>query len=198
MRGFIRGMLLGLVAMITTDAQAFTEISMDVQTFVEPELFAVLPYEEDDYVGYAQTVRSHHAAVYDVVTEQHHHPFSFTPSPLGDAIRLTSFLLGEIYAAAEEQDVHDHIVAQMHTFSYRVLDLYALYCTAQADIKRQVDQRPEQANYLLGEMGHLRERIAVLLDRFSEEMGAYQNEYVSTVKVTLERIMRKTAFFLGA
>ncbi len=159
-----------------------------------------LPHEEAEYMTDVHIDRAHHAAFHDVVTEQDHNPFSLysvAPSPLDDALRLTSFLLGEIYAAAEIQDGHDHLTITLDKFSFRALDLYALYVAAQIDIKRQLDHMPEKTNYLLGEVGHLRERIAVLLDCFCDVVNQYQNDHVSTVKVTLERILRKTSFLLS-
>ncbi len=168
-------------------------ILLPVVNFAYPEWEMPTYAQHDTYEFISlQKGRSHHASTYDVVLQEEHHPFLFTPSPLGNALRLSSYLLGELYAAAEDGAIYDHVVEQLDRLSYRVLDLYALHHEAQKDVVHQLQIMPEKQGYLLPEVAHLQERIERLSSMFMHVMGSINNEYVSTIRVTLRRMSQKT------
>ncbi len=162
-----------------------------ISVYAQWELPNYTQQEQHEY-SFVMIDRSHHAALYDVVLEQEHHPFLFTPSPLGNAVRLASYLLGELYAAAEDSAIYEHVIEHLEGFSYRILDLYALYYQAHHDVIFQIQMTPEKQQYLLPEVGHLQERIDRIIQMFNHVIGSVQNEYTSLIQITCARMSKKT------
>ena len=157
---------------------------------------AQIPTSDQEYIFMA-THRSHTMDFYDAVLDQEHSPFLFTPCVLGNAMRLASYLVGEVHAATYDQTVYDHIVQTIEAFSYRVLDLYALYYQAYHEVLAQVTLTPEKQQYLFSEIAHLQERISKFSALFTELIGSAHNDYVQTIQVACRRMGKKTEQLLS-
>ncbi len=141
--------------------------------------------------------RSYHAATYDTVTGVEHSPFVFTTSSLGQSLRATSFLLGHLYAAAEDSSVRDQMMDDMEDFCEKILNLYVLCHEALRSVSHQLHDAPEKSSYLVEEIEHLQQRIMVLSDCFEALVETAQSHEISTVLVTLRIIINKTRQMLA-
>lgn len=151
----------------------------------------------DQLYGIADGSRSYHGATYDTVTGQEDNPFMFTTSPLGRALRATSFLLGYLYAGVEDSGIREHLMEDMDGFCEKVLNLYVLCHEAQRYVHRQLEENPDKAGYLLEELEHLRRRIFLLSENFAVLVGDLHSPEISTITVTLTTIAKKTGQMLA-
>lgn len=149
-------------------------------------------FEDQEYV-----VRSYHGATYDMVTGIEHSPFMFTTSQLGHALRATSFLLGQIHAAADESIAYEHFMEQLDRFCEQILNLYVLCHKGLCSVERQVQGGSEKSGYLIEEIEHLQERLIVLSQAFESLVGTQQSHETSTVFVTLHILINKTGHLLA-
>ncbi len=133
----------------------------------------------------------------DMITGQDYSLFYFTASPLGHALRLSSSLMGDLYAAADDQYVLAELHEDMHDFCYRVLDLNSLFDCARMDVAKQLQQNPEKGRYLLSEVSHFQERTILLLDTLTRLVGNNFTEHSVAAVATLIYIVKKTGQILA-
>ncbi len=128
---------------------------------------------------------------YDMVTGQEYSLFYFMASPLGQALRLSARLMGDLHAAADDPYVLAELNDEIIEFSFRVLDLNTLSDVARFDVIKQLKENPEKGRYLLSEIAHLQERTILLLDTFRNVFGQNFNQYSITIVITLEYMAKK-------
>jgi hypothetical protein len=143
--------------------------------------------------------RSYHGAMHDMMTGSELSPFMYTNtmSSVGLSLRATSFLLGHLYAAAEDTFVRDQMMGNMDSFCENILNLYVLCHEAVRSVERQLDEVPERSGYLLEQVEHLHQRVVVLVDYFGALVDDTQSHEISTVLVTLNKILKKTGQMLA-
>ena len=141
--------------------------------------------------------RSYHGATYDMVTGVEQSPFMFTTSSLGQSLRATSFLLGHLYEALENVSAREQMMEEMPNFCEKFLNLYVLCHEALRSVERQLHNEPEKFGYLMEEVEHLSQRIALLSECFSSLVATVQSHEISTVLVTLTILVNKTGRMLA-
>lgn len=148
-------------------------------------------YTQEEALEDVLVDRAYHLAPYDGVTQQHHHPFAFTASPLGDLFRFSSFLSGELHAALHDQEARNIFLTHIDRLYKRSLHGYVLYCLAHQEITQQLTNMPEKRGYLLEELAHLRDRLIAVIEDLYYLIGDWENRYAIASRMNLEEIIKK-------
>lgn len=144
------------------------------------------------------TARSYHGATHDSVTGEQEDPFGYTKSNLGRAIRATKFLLGYVYAAAEDNSIREQILEDTDAFFARTLNFYVLCFQAQSFVRQHIDVEHEKSSYLLRELEQLRRGVLLLAHNFAAlAEDEPHNRIALCVGLILDTIAKQTGQILA-
>lgn len=157
--------------------------------------FVVMVDQENESAGSVDVNRSYYGAPSDIIMhgQDQMHPFAFTSSPLGHALRLSSRLLGELCATHDDQLIKDEILRDMNGFCDLALDLSTLCDVAILYVRNQIAVMPEKQNYFCEEVNHFRQKVIMLTEQFLHliEGQEFLPEIITTC-VVFDRIVKKT------
>lgn len=168
--------------------------------FVFCETFIVHTDQQEKNSTYKSEIEhSYYGTHFDIITQQEDvHPFAFTASPLGHALRLSLRLIGELYAAESDDLIKNEILQNINVFCDQALDLSTLSDIAFLYVKKQIAVMPEKQNYFCEEVHHFRQKINMLSEYFASFIeGQELSPELITICVVFDRIVKKTGQMLA-